>query len=186
MSLADFNEFAIGLLTVGSLFSILTLYFAIDACHNVLLQKDSNFYKENVIMIFAVYPIASICSLAAIAVPRWVREKRKERKNPLQQHNSITKRGEKVDTGEAWNENTRESSRAHWKKSPCPHSCKSTFLRKSKRHGPLRFAKADENARIIACVFFRQNKHKSVKFRPMYLASPICLLRYICGITNSR
>ncbi|EFN86223.1 organic solute transporter alpha-like protein 3 [Harpegnathos saltator] len=64
------NGFGIGLLTVGSILSILTLYFAADACHNVRAQKDSKFYKANVIVILSVYPVASICSLTAIAIPR--------------------------------------------------------------------------------------------------------------------
>ncbi|XP_012215403.1 organic solute transporter subunit alpha [Linepithema humile] len=64
------NTFGIGLLSVGSIFSILTIYFAVDACHNIISQKDSKFYKTNAIMILSVYPIASVCSLTAIAIPR--------------------------------------------------------------------------------------------------------------------
>ncbi|XP_014467323.1 PREDICTED: uncharacterized protein LOC106740620 [Dinoponera quadriceps] len=62
--------FVIGLLIAGSIFLILTLYFAVDACYNVLAQKDSSFYKANVIVILSVYPVASMCSLASIAIPR--------------------------------------------------------------------------------------------------------------------
>lgn len=64
------NAFEIGLLSIGSIFSILTVYFAVDACHNIISQKDSKFYKVNAIMILSVYPIASVCSLTAIAIPR--------------------------------------------------------------------------------------------------------------------
>ncbi|XP_032667045.1 organic solute transporter alpha-like protein 3 [Odontomachus brunneus] len=64
------NKFGIGLLTIGSILSVLTLYIAVDACHNILLQKDSSFYKTSAIMILSVYPVASICSLTAIAIPR--------------------------------------------------------------------------------------------------------------------
>ncbi|EZA47014.1 hypothetical protein DMN91_004609 [Ooceraea biroi] len=64
------NAFGIGLLSIGSVFSILTLYFAVDACHNILSQKDSRFYKANAITILSVYPVASVCSLTAIAIPR--------------------------------------------------------------------------------------------------------------------
>jgi len=65
------NEFGIGLLSVGSLLSILTLYLVVDACHNILSQKESAFYKANAITILSVYPVASVCSLTAIAIPRW-------------------------------------------------------------------------------------------------------------------
>jgi len=68
---SDLNEFGIGLLSVGSLLSILTLYLVVDACHNILCQKDSAFYKANAITILSVYPVASVCSLTAIAIPRW-------------------------------------------------------------------------------------------------------------------
>ncbi|XP_020284475.1 organic solute transporter alpha-like protein [Pseudomyrmex gracilis] len=66
----NLNEFAIGLLSVGSILSILTFYLAVDTCHNVLSQKDSRFFKSNVIMIMSVYPVASVCSFTAIAIPR--------------------------------------------------------------------------------------------------------------------
>ncbi|CAL1673177.1 unnamed protein product [Lasius platythorax] len=59
-----------GLLSVGSIFSVLTIYFAVDACHNIVHQKDSKFYKRNTIVILSVYPVASVCSLMAIAIPR--------------------------------------------------------------------------------------------------------------------
>ncbi|XP_029675832.1 organic solute transporter alpha-like protein 3 isoform X2 [Formica exsecta] len=59
-----------GLLSVGSIFSVLTIYFAVDACHNIVYQKNSKFYKGNAIVILSVYPVASVCSLMAIAIPR--------------------------------------------------------------------------------------------------------------------
>ncbi|XP_011263634.1 organic solute transporter alpha-like protein [Camponotus floridanus] len=64
------NAFGTGLLSVGSIFSVLTIYFAVDACHNIVYQKDSKFYKGNAIVILSVYPVASVCSLMAIAIPR--------------------------------------------------------------------------------------------------------------------
>jgi len=67
---AGLNAFGIGLLSVGSIFSILTIYFAVDACHNIISQKNSKFYKANAIMILSLYPVASVCSLTAIAIPR--------------------------------------------------------------------------------------------------------------------
>ncbi|XP_070160083.1 organic solute transporter alpha-like protein [Polyergus mexicanus] len=59
-----------GLLSVGSIFSVLTIYFAVDTCHNIVYQKNSKFYKGNAIVILSVYPVASVCSLMAIAIPR--------------------------------------------------------------------------------------------------------------------
>ncbi|XP_029165247.1 organic solute transporter alpha-like protein 3 [Nylanderia fulva] len=59
-----------GLLSAGSIFTVITLYFAVDTCHNIAHQKNSKFYKGNVMMILSVYPVASVCSLMAIAVPR--------------------------------------------------------------------------------------------------------------------
>ncbi|XP_072750340.1 organic solute transporter alpha-like protein [Anoplolepis gracilipes] len=64
------DAFGTGLLSVGSIFSVLTIYFAVDACHNIIYQKDSKFYKGNAIVILSVYPVASVCSLMAIAIPR--------------------------------------------------------------------------------------------------------------------
>ncbi|KYQ56016.1 Organic solute transporter alpha-like protein W01D2.5 [Trachymyrmex zeteki] len=58
------------LLSVGSIILVLTIYFSANACHNILSQKDSELYKTNAIIILSVYPIASVCSLMAIAVPR--------------------------------------------------------------------------------------------------------------------
>ncbi|XP_050462052.1 organic solute transporter alpha-like protein [Cataglyphis hispanica] len=64
------NALGTGLLSVGSIFSVLTIYFAVDACHNIVYQKNSKFYKGNAIVILSVYPVASVCSLMAIAIPR--------------------------------------------------------------------------------------------------------------------
>ncbi|XP_053997057.1 organic solute transporter subunit alpha-like [Hylaeus anthracinus] len=69
-SIEKLGAFSVGLLSSGAIISTLTLYFAMDACHNILYQKESKFYKINVIMIFAVYPVASVCSLTAIGIPR--------------------------------------------------------------------------------------------------------------------
>ncbi|KAG7197319.1 hypothetical protein KM043_018435 [Ampulex compressa] len=62
--------FGIGILSFGAVLSTLTLYFAVDACHNILFQKNSGFYKTNSIMILSVYPVASVCCLTALAIPR--------------------------------------------------------------------------------------------------------------------
>ncbi|XP_017877322.1 organic solute transporter alpha-like protein [Ceratina calcarata] len=64
------DGFGIGLLSCGALLSTLTLYFAVDACHNVFYQKETRFYRSNSIMILAVYPVASVCSLTAMGIPR--------------------------------------------------------------------------------------------------------------------
>nr|XP_033339217.1 organic solute transporter alpha-like protein [Megalopta genalis] len=64
------GAFGIGLLSSGAVLTTLTLYFAVDACHNVFYQKESSFYKTSSIMILSMYPVASICSLTAIAIPR--------------------------------------------------------------------------------------------------------------------
>nr|XP_031838272.1 organic solute transporter alpha-like protein isoform X2 [Nomia melanderi] len=64
------GSFGIGLLSTGAVLSTLTLYFSVDACHNIFYQKESRFYKTNSIMILLVYPIASVCSLTALGIPR--------------------------------------------------------------------------------------------------------------------
>ncbi|XP_076621663.1 organic solute transporter subunit alpha [Colletes latitarsis] len=64
------NAFGIGLLTFGAILSTLTLYFAVDACHNIFYQKESSFYKTNSIMILSVYPVVSVCCLTAMGIPR--------------------------------------------------------------------------------------------------------------------
>ncbi|XP_047366270.1 organic solute transporter alpha-like protein 3 [Vespa velutina] len=64
------GTFAIVLVCIGAIFSTMTLYLAIDATCNVLSQKETGLYKSNIISIFSIYPIASICSLIAIAMPR--------------------------------------------------------------------------------------------------------------------
>ncbi|XP_076238443.1 organic solute transporter alpha-like protein [Calliopsis andreniformis] len=64
------GAFSIGLLTSGAILSTLTLYFAVDACHNIFYQKESKLYKTSSIMILLVYPVASVCSLTAIGIPR--------------------------------------------------------------------------------------------------------------------
>ncbi|XP_011694657.1 PREDICTED: organic solute transporter subunit alpha-like [Wasmannia auropunctata] len=58
------------LLSVGSIILVITIYFTADACRNILSQKDSEFYKTNAVIILSVYPVASVCSLMAIAIPR--------------------------------------------------------------------------------------------------------------------
>ncbi|XP_029037132.1 uncharacterized protein LOC114873214 [Osmia bicornis bicornis] len=64
------GAFGIGLVSFGAVLSTLTLYFAVDACYNVIQQKEARFYKTNAIMILLVYPVASVCSLTAIGIPR--------------------------------------------------------------------------------------------------------------------
>lgn len=64
--------FAIGLLSIGTVLWTLNLYFALDACHNILFQKESRSYKVNAISVLVVYPVAALCSLATIAIPRLV------------------------------------------------------------------------------------------------------------------
>ncbi|XP_024879243.1 organic solute transporter alpha-like protein 3 [Temnothorax curvispinosus] len=58
------------LLSVGSIILVLTIYFSADACRNILSQKESESYKTNAVIILLVYPVASVCSLMAIAIPR--------------------------------------------------------------------------------------------------------------------
>ncbi|KZC06057.1 Organic solute transporter alpha-like protein, partial [Dufourea novaeangliae] len=64
------GAFGISFLSIGTVLSTLTLYFAVDACHNILYQKESRFYEINSIMILMVYPVASVCSLTAMGIPR--------------------------------------------------------------------------------------------------------------------
>ncbi|KAK2582471.1 hypothetical protein KPH14_004777 [Odynerus spinipes] len=69
-NIESFGNFGIALICTGAIFSTLTLYLAIEASCNVFSQKETGTYKANVISILSVYPIASICSLTAIAIPR--------------------------------------------------------------------------------------------------------------------
>lgn len=69
-NIESLGTFGIALISVGAAFSLITLYFAIDAIHNVFSQKETGLYKSNIVSIFSVYPIASVCSLMIIAVPR--------------------------------------------------------------------------------------------------------------------
>lgn len=69
-NIESLGTFGVSLVSVGAAFSILTIFFAIEASYNVYSQKETSTYKANVISILSVYPIASICSLAAIAIPR--------------------------------------------------------------------------------------------------------------------
>ncbi|PBC34120.1 Organic solute transporter alpha protein [Apis cerana cerana] len=66
----SFSTFGIGLLSFGAILSTLTLYFALDACYNIFHQKETRSYKTNSIMILLLYPIASICTLTALGIPR--------------------------------------------------------------------------------------------------------------------
>lgn len=69
-NIESLGTFGIALISVGTAFSLITLYFAIDAIYNVFSQKETGLYKSNIVSIFSVYPIASVCSLMIIAVPR--------------------------------------------------------------------------------------------------------------------
>ncbi|XP_015179056.1 PREDICTED: organic solute transporter subunit alpha-like [Polistes dominula] len=69
-NIESLGTFGIVLISVGAAFTMMTLYFAIDAIHNVFSQKETGLYKSNVVSIFSVYPIASVCSLMIIAIPR--------------------------------------------------------------------------------------------------------------------
>ena len=69
-NIESLNVFGIGLLSFGTILSTLTLYFAMDAFHNIFYQKETRSYKTNSIMILSVYPVASICSLTALGMPR--------------------------------------------------------------------------------------------------------------------
>ncbi|XP_036141781.1 organic solute transporter alpha-like protein 3 isoform X2 [Monomorium pharaonis] len=66
----DLDALGTALLSVGSIILVLTIYFSANTCRNILLQKESEFYKTNAIIILSVYPVASVCSLMAIAIPR--------------------------------------------------------------------------------------------------------------------
>ncbi|CAL7939747.1 unnamed protein product [Xylocopa violacea] len=69
-NIESMGSFGIGLLSTGALISTVTLYFAVDACHNMFYQKEARSYKTNSIMVLLVYPVASVCSLIAIGMPR--------------------------------------------------------------------------------------------------------------------
>lgn len=58
-------------LSLGTILTLSTIALAIEACWQIYLQHESKKYKINCLMIFSVYPIASICSLIALAIPRY-------------------------------------------------------------------------------------------------------------------
>ncbi|CAD1472135.1 unnamed protein product, partial [Heterotrigona itama] len=64
------DVFGIVLLSFGTMLTTLTLYFAMDACHNIFHQKETSFYKTNCFTILSIYPVASVCSLTALGIPR--------------------------------------------------------------------------------------------------------------------
>ncbi|KAL0121398.1 hypothetical protein PUN28_006722 [Cardiocondyla obscurior] len=64
------DAFGTALLSVGSIILVVTIYFSANACRNVFSQKESESYKTNAITILLVYPVVSLCSLIAIAIPR--------------------------------------------------------------------------------------------------------------------
>ena len=57
--------------SLGTILTATTLYLAVDASYAVMLTKESKSLKRNVFAILSIYPIASLCSLLALAIPRY-------------------------------------------------------------------------------------------------------------------
>ncbi|XP_046749687.1 uncharacterized protein LOC124413264 [Diprion similis] len=64
------GSFGVGLIGVGSVLTVLTFYLIVDAVYNITLQNETVAYKTNCLIILSIYPIASLCSLLATAMPR--------------------------------------------------------------------------------------------------------------------
>ena len=64
------GSFGIGLLVVSVILTLATIYLSADAIYKIFFQKETRLYKKNSAIILSVYPIASLCSLLAIAIPR--------------------------------------------------------------------------------------------------------------------
>ncbi|XP_012259486.2 organic solute transporter subunit alpha-like [Athalia rosae] len=64
------GSYGVGLIGLGSLLTVLTFYVITDAICNVIPQKESAAYKTNSVAILLVYPVSSLCSLLATAIPR--------------------------------------------------------------------------------------------------------------------
>ncbi|XP_043467044.1 organic solute transporter subunit alpha-like [Leptopilina heterotoma] len=64
------GSFGIGLIIISTLITLVTMYLSIDAIYKIFFQNQTRSYKKNSAIILSVYPVASICSLLALAIPR--------------------------------------------------------------------------------------------------------------------
>ncbi|KAJ8668658.1 hypothetical protein QAD02_010321 [Eretmocerus hayati] len=67
------GNFGVALLAIGSLLCSATIYLALDACGRICSQPNHRYstsFKINACSVISVYPIAGLCSLAALALPR--------------------------------------------------------------------------------------------------------------------
>ncbi|OXU18526.1 hypothetical protein TSAR_007684 [Trichomalopsis sarcophagae] len=64
------GNFGVGMVTIASIICAATVYLAVDACSNICYQKETRAFKINACTILSVYPIAALCSLTALALPR--------------------------------------------------------------------------------------------------------------------
>ncbi|XP_011495104.1 PREDICTED: organic solute transporter alpha-like protein 3 [Ceratosolen solmsi marchali] len=64
------GNFGVGLVTIASIICAATVYLAVDACQKIYHQKETTSFKINASTVLSVYPIASFCSLMALALPR--------------------------------------------------------------------------------------------------------------------
>jgi hypothetical protein len=64
------GNFGVGLVTIASVICTATVYLAVDACSKICYQEETTSFKINACSVLSIYPIASLCSLAALALPR--------------------------------------------------------------------------------------------------------------------
>ncbi|XP_023245004.1 organic solute transporter subunit alpha-like [Copidosoma floridanum] len=64
------GNFGVGLVTIASALCAATVYLGVDACSNICYRQETTSFKINACTVLSVYPIASLCSLTALALPR--------------------------------------------------------------------------------------------------------------------
>ncbi|XP_015119893.1 organic solute transporter alpha-like protein 3 [Diachasma alloeum] len=56
--------------SIGTILTTATIGLALEACSRVIFQVETKFYRTNCMLVLSVYPVASTCSLVALAIPR--------------------------------------------------------------------------------------------------------------------
>ncbi|XP_043287820.1 organic solute transporter alpha-like protein 3 [Venturia canescens] len=64
------GQFATIFVSLGAIFMALTLFLAVSGTYKIMVMKETKSVKKHITFILFVYPIASLCSLVALAVPR--------------------------------------------------------------------------------------------------------------------
>uniref|UniRef100_A0A0C9QAY3 Osta_1 protein n=1 Tax=Fopius arisanus TaxID=64838 RepID=A0A0C9QAY3_9HYME len=56
--------------SIGAILATATIGLTLEACSRLIYQVESKNYKTNCVFVLSVYPVASTCSLIALAIPR--------------------------------------------------------------------------------------------------------------------